>query len=207
MSAKSSVLSAKLSTRSRKCAAQNEPNAAMSADSASDTISRNAMPRIMPKAAMRFLRMPFRPSFAPGARQIRSSEFCSSPNTVEAPKKSVAAPTSSAKTLVPGLAALASSASLARARALRADEAGERLEQLAAHRRVAEHEAGERDHDEEQRRERKERVVRERRAHARRGVVDPGGVGEPRQPPGVAGCHGTGSVAPIRRAGDAPPGV
>jgi hypothetical protein len=46
--------------------------------------------------------------------------------------------------------------------------------ELALHRLLAEDHAGDRDHDQQQRRDGKEGVVRERRAHARRVVVRPG---------------------------------
>ena len=59
-------------------------------------------------------------------------------------------------------------------RALLAHEAAKLPEDLAARRLVAEREAGDPDHDEEERRDGEERVIRQRRPHAGRVVLAPG---------------------------------
>ncbi len=64
-----------------------------------------------------------------------------------------------------------------------AHQLAELAEDLAARRVLAEHQTGDRDHDQEQRRQREHGVVRERRAHARRVVVDPGLAGAPDELP------------------------
>ena len=71
----------------------------------------------MPNESTRVRRSFHQPllSLRAGARQMRSSAFCSSPKTVEAPVTSSAVPTIMASTPLCGLRALATSPSMARA--------------------------------------------------------------------------------------------
>ena len=104
---------------------------------------------------------------APGARQMRSSAFCSSPNTDDrADQQRGRRRRSCASTPCAGLLTLCSSA-CDRRRALLAHQPAQLGEDVAARRVLAEDEAGDRDDDQQQRRDREQRVVRERCAHAR----------------------------------------
>jgi hypothetical protein len=75
------------------------------------------MPRIMPKDKRRECSRFHQPAafLRAGARQIRSSAFCSSPNTVIAPRSSIAVPVTVAITPPSGLSAACSSRSTAAA--------------------------------------------------------------------------------------------
>jgi hypothetical protein len=68
---------------------------------------------------------------------------------------------------------------LRRRRAVVAHQLAQLDEDVAACRVGTEDEAGDRDDDQQQRRDRKQRVVGERRAHARGVIVDPGAGGLP----------------------------
>ena len=83
----------------------------------SDTMSRNATARIMPNESSRERISASHPlcCLRAGARQMRSSAFCSSPNTALAPAIRPSVPVSMAIAPAPGRLALASNASMARA--------------------------------------------------------------------------------------------
>ena len=91
------------------------PSAEIAAVSTSETISRKAMPRIIPndsKRARSSFHQPAERSRA-GARQIRSSASCSSPNTVVAPISRRTMPMVVAAAPSAGLLTLASRLSIA----------------------------------------------------------------------------------------------
>src|SRR5262249_36195890 len=92
------------------------------------------------------------------------------------------------------------------ARAFGADQAGDLLENLAARRLLAEEVAGYPDDNEEEGRDREERVIGNRRAHAGRVVLGPGLDRTAGEPPRVAGIHRP-SVATSSPRGDAPFGA
>ncbi len=113
------------------------------------------------------------PASRAGARQMRSSASCSSPNTVVAPTTSTPMPITVATMPSAGLlTALQHAHQHARAPSL-AHPARELDEDLAARRLLAEDQARHRDHDQQQRRHREHRVVGERRAHAGRVIGRP----------------------------------
>jgi hypothetical protein len=91
------------------------PTACSTASSTSDTIRRKAMPRIMPNDSSRERKSRHQPLavLGAGARQIRSRLFCSSPNTVVAPRISTNMPTTVAITPSFDLFTLASRPSIA----------------------------------------------------------------------------------------------
>jgi hypothetical protein len=134
------------------------PRAEIAALSTSETISRKAMPRIMPNDSSRArssFHQPAERSRA-GARQIRSSASCSSPKTVVAPTSRRTTPIVVAAMPSAGLLTLASRPSIAWP-ASGAHQLRHLAEDLAARRLLAERQAGDRDHHQQQRRQRERR--------------------------------------------------
>ena len=83
-----------------------------------------------------------------------------------------------------------------------ADQSLQLAEDLATRGLGAEHQAGHRRHDQQQRRQREQRVVGQRRALAGRVVVDPGGDRPTHQHPGQRPGRGAGGAIGQRRLSD-----
>ena len=123
MNANTAAVRAKLMTALTTCASNSQPpkipphhlpSAARPALNTNDTISRKAMAKIIPNASSR-ARSKFHAPLdlaRAGARQMRSSASCSSPNTELAPNSSTATPTTVAVMPSEGLLTLANIASM-----------------------------------------------------------------------------------------------
>ena len=103
-----------------------------------------------------------------------SSESCSSAKTVVAPTTRKSTPTAVPSVDWPLLAHVVEQRRPMACGAVGAQQQAHLLQDLGARGVDAEHRAGHRNRDQQQRRQREQRVVGQRRAHAGRAVVDPG---------------------------------
>src|SRR5919108_140301 len=138
MSANMRVLSAKLAAMS---IPHQSPSAESTALMTSETISTKAIASTMPKERRRERTRFSQPlsCLRAGARQMRSSAFCSSPNTAVAPTSSATVPLIAAITPAPGRSACCRSSSTACARhRIIHEAAGDELPAFVVHRELAE---------------------------------------------------------------------
>ena len=150
------------------------PSAAIAALSTSETISRNAMPRIMPNDSRRARSRPHRPLAPRAPARARCGRARPAVRRTPWLRRPAARPRRRRWPMTPrsGLRRL-SSICFDRLRRVGSHQAGDLREHLAARRVLAEHQPGDRHHDQQHRRQREHGVVRQRRAHAGRVVVHP----------------------------------
>ena len=158
-------------------------SAARPALNASDTISRKPIPRTIPNDSSRARTMPHRPGRRAPCRRPpdaveRVLQFGEDRRRADEQQHQAEDPGQHA---FGRPACTVSSSASHRRRALRAEQAVDLLEDLAARGVFAEDQSGDRDDDEQQRCDREHRVVGQRRAHALRVVLHPRDGGGPEQ--------------------------